>query len=181
MGRLPPLLAPGSTSAMPVRASRRPTKVPQVFALRAHHKEPTDETGLGGTRRHCRYDGAVGPLTSTYAGELGLSRCLRDHGLNGDGTPEKRKVGGSTPPLTTRTQFDLRKRRLRERPLAPLVCGTRRSYECGGTVPPRQPDQPAMRAFPLVSGSLWSDLVIEGSHLPVVPMSVRLCARLWGG
>ena len=113
MGRLPPLLAPGSTSAMPVRASRRPTKVPQVFALRAHHKEPTDETGLGGTRRHCRYDGAVGPLTSTYAGELGLSRCLRDHGLNGDGTPEKRKVGGSTPPLTTRTRFDLRKRRLR--------------------------------------------------------------------
>ena len=45
----------------------------------------------------------------------------------------------------------------------------------------RQRDQPAAGAFPLVIGSLWSDLAVEGSHLPVVPMSVRLCARLWGG
>jgi hypothetical protein len=36
-------------------------------------------------------------------------------------------------------------------------------------------------AFLLVIGLLWPDLAVEGSHLPVVPMSVRLCARLWGG
>ena len=46
---------------------------------------------------------------------------------------------------------------------------------------PRQREQPAAGAFPLVIGSLWSDLAVEGSHLPVVPMSVRLCERLWGG
>jgi hypothetical protein len=46
---------------------------------------------------------------------------------------------------------------------------------------PRQRDQPAAGVFPLVIGSLWSDLAVKGSHLPVVPMSFRLCARLWGG
>ena len=46
---------------------------------------------------------------------------------------------------------------------------------------PRQRDQPAAGAFPLVIGLLWSDLAVEGSLLPVVAMSVRLCARLWGG
>ena len=45
---------------------------------------------------------------------------------------------------------------------------------------PRQRDQPAAGAFPLVIGSLWSDLAVEGSQLPVVSMSVRLCERLWG-
>ena len=45
---------------------------------------------------------------------------------------------------------------------------------------PRQRDQPAAEAFPLVIGLLWYDLVVEGGYLPVVPMSVRLCARLWG-
>ena len=45
----------------------------------------------------------------------------------------------------------------------------------------RQRDQPAAVAFPLVIGSLRFDLTVEGSHLPVVPMSVRLCGYLWAG
>jgi hypothetical protein len=52
------------------------------------------------------------------------------------------------------------------------------------TVGARRPwerEQPAAEAFPLVIGSLWSDLAVEGSHRPVVPMSVRLFGHLWGG
>ena len=45
---------------------------------------------------------------------------------------------------------------------------------------PRQRDQPAAGAFPLVIGSLRVDPAVEGNHRPVVPMSVRLCGRLWG-
>src|ERR1017187_6753544 len=46
--------------------------------------------------------------------------CSSNYGFRGDRTPEKRKVGGSTPPLTTRTSFDLRKRRFRAWSLAPV-------------------------------------------------------------
>jgi hypothetical protein len=46
---------------------------------------------------------------------------------------------------------------------------------------PRQRGQPvAGAAFPLVIGSLWLDLAVEGNR-PVVPMSVRFNGHLWGG
>ena|ERR1017187_1388809 len=106
--------------------------------------------------------------------------CSPNYGLRGDRTPEKRKVGGSTPPLTTRTPFYLRKRRFRERPLAPLSAGPDAVMSVAARRP-RQRDQPAAGAFPLVIGSLWSDLAVEGSHRPVLPVSVRLNGHLWGG
>jgi hypothetical protein len=46
---------------------------------------------------------------------------------------------------------------------------------------PRQRDQSAAVALPLVIGSLRFNLTVEPSHRPVVPMSVRLCGHLWGG
>ena len=46
---------------------------------------------------------------------------------------------------------------------------------------PRQRDQPAAEAFPLVIGLLRFDPTVEGNHWPVMPMSVRLCGHLWGG
>src|ERR1039457_6118649 len=87
--------------------------------------------------------------------------CSPNYGLRGDRTPEKRKVGGSTPPLTTRTPFYLRKRRFRERPLAPLSAGPDAVMSVAARRP-RQRDQPAAGAFPLVIGSLWSDLAGRG-------------------
>ncbi len=45
----------------------------------------------------------------------------------------------------------------------------------------RQRGQPAAEAFSLVTGSLRFDLTVEGSHWPVVPVSVRLSGHLWGG
>jgi hypothetical protein len=46
---------------------------------------------------------------------------------------------------------------------------------------PRQREQPAAEAFPLVIGSLRFDPTVEGNHRPVMPMSVRLSGHLWGG
>jgi hypothetical protein len=46
---------------------------------------------------------------------------------------------------------------------------------------PRQRELPAAEAFSLVTGSLRFDLIVEGSHWPVVPVSVRLNEHLWGG
>jgi hypothetical protein len=89
-----------------------------------------------------------------------VEHLLRSHGFRSDRTPEKRKVGGSTPPLTTRTSFDLRKRRLRVRPLAPLSAGPDAVMKVAARRS-RQRDQPAAEAFPLVIGSLWSDLAVE--------------------
>ena len=45
---------------------------------------------------------------------------------------------------------------------------------------PRQREQSAAGAFPLVIGSLRVDLTVEGSRRSVVPMSVRLNGYLWG-
>src|ERR1019366_26621 len=80
----------------------------------AHHRKPTDETELCGTWRHGRYDG----YKTGWPAVMRVSwafECSSNYGFGGDRTPEKRKVGGSTPPLTTRTPFDLRKRRFRAR------------------------------------------------------------------
>ena len=68
---------------------RNPTN---LFFRRAHHGKPTDETGLRGTRRHSRYDGIVGPLTSTYAGELG---CHDGYEIVVQGATEPLKSGRS--------------------------------------------------------------------------------------
>ena len=46
---------------------------------------------------------------------------------------------------------------------------------------PRQRERSTAVALSLVIGSLRFDLIVELSHLPVVPMSVRLCGHLWGG
>jgi hypothetical protein len=48
------------------------------------------------------------------------------------------------------------------------------------TRPPGSVSGPAAGAFPLVIGSHRVDPAVEGNHWPVVPMSVRLCGRLWG-
>jgi hypothetical protein len=45
---------------------------------------------------------------------------------------------------------------------------------------PRQREQPAAGAFPLVIGSLRLDPTVVGNYRPVVPMSVRLSGHLWG-
>jgi hypothetical protein len=45
---------------------------------------------------------------------------------------------------------------------------------------PRQRDQPAAEAFPLVIGSLRFDPTVEGSHRPGVPMSVAYLGTCGG-
>src|ERR1017187_6826162 len=106
--------------------------------------------------------------------------ALRTTGFRGDRTPERRKVGGSTPPLTTQTHFDLGKRRLRERPLAPLICWTTGKYECGGAAFPAA--RAACRGGVAAGHRLaLVDLAVGPSHRPVVPMSVRVCGHVWGG
>ena len=44
---------------------------------------------------------------------------------------------------------------------------------------PRQREQPAAGAFPLVIGLLRLDPAVVGNYRPVVPMSVRVCGHLW--
>jgi hypothetical protein len=64
--------APTAAVLAAVWASREAHKNPTSPGSRAvYHEKPTDKTGLRGTRRHGRYHGPVGPLTSMYAGELG--------------------------------------------------------------------------------------------------------------
>jgi hypothetical protein len=46
---------------------------------------------------------------------------------------------------------------------------------------PREREQPAAEAFPLVIGLVRLDPAVERKPPPVVPMSVRLCGHLWGG
>jgi hypothetical protein len=79
-----------------------PQKPHKLLRRKAHHWKPTDGTGLNGTRRHSGYDGGISLLTSPYAGELGCVIVTRSWSQRGIEPPEKRKVGGSTPPLTTR-------------------------------------------------------------------------------
>ena len=99
-GRLPHIPRATQSPSRPRLAG--PHRIPTSPCFRrAHHGKPTDETGLRGTRRHSRHDVDVGPLTSTYAGELGCHDGYEIMVLRDDGTSEKRKVGGSTPPLTT--------------------------------------------------------------------------------
>ena len=98
-------------------------------------------------------------------------------------TPEKRKVGGSTPSLTT---------------LGPSLtwgnadsgngCSLRSSEGPDAVIRvaarhPRQRDQPAAGTFPLVIGSLWSDPAGRGQP-PACRTDERplMCALvgLWG-
>jgi len=80
---------------------RGPQKPHKSAAGRRPHRKPTDETELCGTRRHGRYDG----YKTGWPARMRVSwafECSSNYGFKGDRTPEKRKVGGSTPPLTTR-------------------------------------------------------------------------------
>jgi hypothetical protein len=79
-----------------------PTKTPQIGVGSWAHSNPTGEMALSGTRRHDCYYGRISLLPA----EMQVSRASADLNwslLRGDRTPEKRKVGGSTPPLTTRS------------------------------------------------------------------------------
>src|ERR1700722_7278001 len=73
--------------------------------------------------------------------------------------PEKRKVGGSTPPLTTGTPFDLRNDDSVNGRWAPLIRATTGNHECGGAAPPVG-GAAGRRAFPRVIGSLRFDLTV---------------------
>ena len=107
---------------------------------------------------------------------VGWPRLTRRRGPKQD----RIRAGQSLREDLTQTSIDLRKRRLRERPLAPLPAGPDAVMSVAARRP-RQRYQPAAWAFPVVIGSLWSDLAGRGQPLAFVPMSVRLCARLWGG
>src|ERR1017187_282680 len=59
--------------------------------------------------------------------------CSPGYGLSGDRTPEKRKVGGSTPPLTTTTDLQKTVLHLRKRGEAPsLLSGWLRLFTADG-------------------------------------------------
>ena len=84
---------------------------------------------------------------------------LSNYGSRGDRTPEKRKVGGSTPPLTTRTLLTCgnadsgngRSLRSSAGPEAVISVLAQRL---------RQREQPAVGSFSLVIGSLRFDLTV---------------------
>jgi hypothetical protein len=108
--------------------------------------------------------------------------CSPDYGFRGDRTPEKRKVGGSTPPLTTRT---------------PLTCGNTdsgygrwlgssagpRAVMTGAARRAREREQSAAEAFPLVIGLFRFDPPVERKP-PACRTDERplMCALvgLWG-
>src|ERR1022692_1477586 len=80
---------------------------------------------------------------------------------------EKRKVGSSTLPLTTRTSLtcgnaDSGNGRWLRSSAGPQAIMSA-AAQC-----PRQREQPAAGAFPLVIGSFRLDPTVEGNHRPVV-------------
>jgi transcriptional regulator with XRE-family HTH domain len=54
--------------------------------LRRPYAKPTGQTALPGIRRHDCYDGVKGPLSSSNAGEQGLTPLFRDDGVRDERT-----------------------------------------------------------------------------------------------
>jgi hypothetical protein len=90
-------------SGRPDRASASPTEAPQACDTVADpHRNPTDETAHSGTLvirvKGTENSRSAASMRVSWAVGVFPGKCSQD-----DRTPEKRKVGSSTLPLTTRT------------------------------------------------------------------------------